>query len=119
MVENCIFCKIVEGTIPSTKVFEDDNLVAFKDIQPKAPVHLIIAPKAHLANLDEITNENVDILGKILLTAKKLAEENSISGKYKVVTNVGEMAGQTVLHMHFHLLGGWEKREDVVSELKQ
>ncbi len=116
---SCIFCKVIEGTIPSTKVFEDDNLVAFKDINPKAPIHIIIAPKVHLANLDEVTEENSGILTDILLTAKKLAEENGTSGKYKVVTNVGEMAGQTVLHMHFHLLGGWASREDVVSELKQ
>lgn len=119
MVENCIFCKIVEGSLPSAKVFEDDDVIAFKDISPKAPVHLIIAPKVHLPNLDAVTDENVGILGKILLTAKNLASENSINGKYKVVTNVGELAGQTVLHMHFHLLGGWNSKEDVISELRQ
>lgn len=116
--QSCIFCKVIEGTIPSQKVFENDEIIAIKDINPKAPVHLLIMPKEHIANLDEVTEERSKIVSDILLTAKKLAAENKITGQYKVTTNIGEMAGQTVFHMHFHLIGGWNKKEDVVSELK-
>ena len=80
---------------------------------------MLIMPKRHIANLDEVTVENSDILVKILMRAQKITEEKDIKGKYKIVTNVGEMAGQTVFHMHFHLLGGWENKEQVESQLKQ
>jgi histidine triad (HIT) family protein len=117
--ESCVFCKIINKEIPVTSVFEDEDLIVIKDRDPKAPVHLLIIPKKHVANLDEITHETSGILVKILLRAKQLAEENNTSGKYKIVTNVGELAGQTVFHMHFHLLGGWESKEQVESQLKQ
>jgi histidine triad (HIT) family protein len=118
-LNNCIFCKIINKEIPVTPVFEDEDLIVINDREPKAPVHMLIMPKKHIANLDEVTVENSDILVKILMRAQKIAEEKGIKGKYKIVTNVGEMAGQTVFHMHFHLLGGWESREEVQSELKQ
>ncbi len=118
-MNDCVFCKIINKEIPTTPVFEDDDLIVINDRAPKAPVHMLIIPKAHIANLDEVTEESSNILIKILLRAKQIAEENGIKGKYKIVTNVGEMAGQTVFHMHFHLLGGWIKKEDVESELKQ
>lgn len=116
---NCVFCKIISKEIPVTPVFEDDDLIVINDREPKAPVHMLIMPKKHIANLDEVTTENSDILVKILLRAQQIAEEKGIKGKYKIVTNVGEMAGQTVFHMHFHLLGGWESKEQVESQLKQ
>lgn len=116
-MDNCIFCKIINKEIPSTPVFEDNDLIAIKDIHPRAPIHLLILPKKHIANLDDASGEDAALLSKILLLAKKLASESNISGKYKVTTNIGELAGQTVFHMHFHLIGGWEKRDDVISEL--
>lgn len=116
-MDNCIFCKIIKGEVPSSKVFEDDDLFVINDIRPKAPVHMLIMPKAHVENLDGVTNDNSEILAKIMLRAKELAKENGISGAYKVTTNIGEMAGQTVFHMHFHLIGGWGSKDDVVSEL--
>lgn len=116
---DCVFCKIINKEIPVTPVFEDDDLMVINDREPKAPVHMLIIPKAHIANLDEVTPETADVLVKILLRAQKIATENNIKGAYKIVTNVGEMAGQTVFHMHFHLLGGWETKEQVESQLKQ
>ena|SRR3989344_1606898 len=118
-MKECTFCRIINGDIPVTPVFEGGGLVVIKDKDPKAPIHLLIMPTRHIANLDEATDEESKLLSDILLKVKDLAREFNISGNYKVVTNVGEMAGQTVFHMHFHLLGGWEKREDVESQLKQ
>lgn len=118
-MKECIFCKIINKEIPVTPVYEDDDLMVINDREPKAPVHMLIMPKKHIANLDEVTVENSDILVKILMRAQKIAEEKGIKGKYKIVTNVGEMAGQTVFHMHFHLLGGWESKGQVESQLKQ
>lgn len=118
-LNNCIFCKIINKEIPVTPVYEDEDLILINDREPKAPVHILIMPKKHIANLDGVTVENSDILIKILLRAQQIAQEKGINGKYKIVTNVGEMAGQTVFHMHFHLLGGWESKEQVESQLKQ
>lgn len=119
IMKECIFCKIINKETPSTPVFEDDDLIVINDRAPKAPIHMLIMPKKHLANLDEVTPENSDILVKILMRAKRLAEENNISGRYKIVTNVGEVAGQTVMHMHFHMLGGWNSKDEVTTQLKQ
>lgn len=119
MDPNCVFCKIINKEILVTPVFEDSDLIVIKDKDPKAPVHLLIIPKMHIVNLDSVNEENSDILVKILMRAKEVAKEYNTDGKYKIVTNVGELAGQTVFHMHFHLLGGWESKEDVQSQLKQ
>jgi len=118
-MEDCVFCKLINGKITVDPVYQDDDVFVIKDIAPKAPVHLLIMPKVHISNLDGVSDENSSLLSKIMFTAKKVANQMGISGKYKVTTNIGEMAGQTVFHMHFHLLGGWEKKDDVVSELKQ
>ena len=117
--ENCVFCKIADHEIPTTPVYEDEDLIAINDRDPKAPFHVLIMPKVHIANLDSLTEENLPLIAKIFVTARNIAKEKGISGRYKVVTNVGELAGQTVFHMHFHMLGGWTKKEDVVSQLKQ
>jgi len=117
-MDNCIFCKIINKEIPSTPVFEDEDLIVINDISPQAPIHMLLIPKNHIINLDDVKQENSEILSKILIRAKEVAKENNIEGKYKVTTNIGEMAGQTVFHMHFHLLGGWESKEAVVSEFK-
>lgn len=104
---DCIFCKIVEGTIPSQKVYEDEKVVGFKDISPVAPVHIIIIPKQHIESVMEVDENNADIINHIVLVAKKIAKELGISEKgFRIVNNCGKEGGQTVPHLHFHLLGG-------------
>lgn len=106
-MENCIFCKIVKGEIPSDKVYEDEKVLAFKDINPEAPVHVLIIPKNHIGSINELTEENRDIISHIFITAKNIAQKLGIADNgYRVVTNCGEDGGQTVGHIHFHLLGG-------------
>lgn len=106
-MENCIFCKIVKGEIPSQKVYEDDKVLAFKDISPEAPVHVIIIPKNHIENVNDLTKENSDIIAHIFMTVKDIAQKLDLANKgYRVVTNCGKDGGQTVGHIHFHLLGG-------------
>lgn len=104
---DCLFCKIVEGTIPSTKVFEDEFILAFRDIEPQAPQHIIIIPKEHIASANEITGENSAIISKVFEAAAKIAAELGFAEKgYRIVNNCGEDGGQTVGHIHFHLLAG-------------
>jgi histidine triad (HIT) family protein len=104
---DCLFCKIIAGEIPSTKVYEDDYVLAFRDIEPQAPQHIIIIPKAHIASANEITAENSSLIGKIFEVASKIAKELGFSENgYRIVNNCGEDGGQTVGHIHFHLLGG-------------
>jgi len=105
-MENCIFCKIVSGEIPAKKVFEDDKVVAFNDLNPQAPVHILIIPKKHIASLNEITNEDVELLGHIQEVASLLAKQNNLKDGYRLVNNCGVDGGQTVLHLHYHLMGG-------------
>ena len=103
---DCIFCKIVAGDIPSTKVYEDDTVLAFRDINPQAPTHILVIPKEHIANgAADVTAENAAVVGHIFEIIAKLAKEEGLSD-FRVVTNNGEGAGQTVPHLHFHLLGG-------------
>lgn len=118
-MEDCIFCKIVKGEIPSTKKYEDEEVLAFLDIEPEAPTHILIIPKKHVENLSKTSDTDKDLLGKVLLTAKKIADSENISQAFKLTTNNGQFAGQVVMHMHFHLIGGWTKKEDVKSELHQ
>lgn len=103
---DCLFCKIINGEIPSTKIYEDDKVLVFKDISPIAPVHWLIIPKQHLTSVNDITNENSSIVGYIFEVASKLAKENNLESGYRVITNCGDDAGQTVKHLHFHLLAG-------------
>jgi len=104
---DCLFCKIIKGQIPSSKVYEDDMVYAFKDINPMAPVHVLIVPKMHLSGMSDITAENSTVVAHIFEVASKLAKELGISENgYRVVSNCGADAGQTVFHLHFHLLGG-------------
>jgi histidine triad (HIT) family protein len=105
-MENCIFCKIVSGEIPAKKVFEDDKVIAFNDLNPQAPVHILIIPKKHIASLNEITNEDVELLGHIQEVASLLAKQNNLKDGYRLVNNCGVDGGQTVLHLHYHLMGG-------------
>ncbi len=104
---NCLFCKIAAKQIPSAIVYEDDAVVAFKDIAPQAPVHLVLVPRVHFAGLNQLTPELAPLVGRIALAAKDLAERNGIAARgYRLVANCGPDAGQTVHHLHFHLLGG-------------
>lgn len=104
--EGCIFCKIVGGEIPSDVVHQDDDVVAFRDLNPQAPVHVLIVPRKHLASLNEASEEDRALLGRILLAARELASRLGIASGYRVVNNCGAPAGQSVFHIHFHLLGG-------------
>ncbi|MFH1369315.1 MAG: histidine triad nucleotide-binding protein [Elusimicrobiota bacterium] len=104
---DCIFCKIASKIIPSAVVFEDDSLLAFRDINPVAPVHILIIPKKHIAGIETITENDNALLGRILNTARDLAvKENIDKGGYRVVINSGPDSGQLVAHLHFHLVGG-------------
>ncbi len=104
---NCVFCKIVKGEIPSTIVYKDDKVTAFKDLDPVAPVHILIVPNEHIESLKDCTADQAEMIGYILLVAAKIAKAQGIEESgYRVITNVGKDAGQSVLHMHFHLLGG-------------
>ncbi|MEA4921285.1 MAG: histidine triad nucleotide-binding protein [Clostridiaceae bacterium] len=106
-MDNCIFCKIASGEIPSKKVYEDDKILAFHDIEPQAPVHVVIIPKSHVAaGMDKINEANVDIVAYIFTCIPKIAASLNLNGGYRVVCNCGADAGQTVRHIHFHILGG-------------
>ncbi|MDR0222754.1 MAG: histidine triad nucleotide-binding protein [Oscillospiraceae bacterium] len=105
-MNDCLFCKIANGEIPSEKVYENGEIVAFKDIAPQAPLHLLIIPKRHISGAQALNDGDAALAGELLLTAKRLAAENGLDDGWRVVTNVGENGGQTVSHLHFHLLGG-------------
>ncbi len=102
---SCIFCKIANGEIPTNKVYEDDKIIAFYDLEPKAPVHVLIIPKEHICCADEINEENSAIIGYIFTKIPQLAKQLNLDG-YRIVNNCKENGGQTVFHLHFHLLGG-------------
>ena len=103
---NYLFCKIVAGEIPSTKVYEDEKILAFRDINPQAPTHILVIPKAHIASVAEINGENADVVAHIFTVIPKIAEAEGLTGGFRVVSNCGDDAGQTVHHLHFHILGG-------------
>ena len=108
-MEDCLFCKIVKGEIPSKKAYEDENVYAFWDIAPTAPVHILVIPKKHIATLNDVNGENAEAIAKIYEAIPKIAKENGIAEDgYHVVSNCNAAAGQTVFHIHFHLLGGRE-----------
>lgn len=105
-MNDCLFCKIIAGEIPSEKVYEDDICYAFKDINPIAPIHVLIIPKEHIASCGEITAENSAVAAHIFEVIGKLSKELGLDSGFRVISNCGEDAGQTVFHLHFHLLGG-------------
>jgi len=102
-MEDCIFCKIAKGEIPSAKVFENDKLVSFNDINPKAKTHILIVPKKHIESVKHLEDADKELIGELFLVAKKIAEEKNLQG-YKLVINVGREGGQLVDHLHLHLL---------------
>ena len=105
-MENCLFCKIIAGDIPSTKVYEDDSVLAFRDIAPQAPTHILVIPKTHIASVAEVTAENSAVVAHIFEVIAKVAAQEGLENGYRVVSNCGDHAGQTVHHLHFHILGG-------------
>ena len=105
-MENCLFCKIIKGEIPTNKVYEDDEILAFKDIHPKAPVHILVIPKKHISSAKEIKEEDEVLIGKIFTVINKIADEFKLENGYRILNNCGEDGGQEVMHLHFHLLGG-------------
>ncbi len=104
-MNDCLFCKIVKGEIPSNKVYEDEVCYAFYDIDPQAPVHFLVIPKMHLASVAEVTEDNAAVAGHMMAVIAKVAKQMGMVS-YRVVSNIGEQAGQSVPHLHFHVLGG-------------
>lgn len=102
----CLFCKIVAGDIPASKVYEDDTILAFRDINPQAPVHILVIPKVHIPSLDGVTPENSAVLAHIFETIPQIAKEAGLTNGYRLISNCGPDACQTVPHLHFHILGG-------------
>ena len=102
----CLFCKIVAGDIPSSKVYEDDTILAFRDINPQAPVHILVIPKTHIPSLDGVTPENSAVVAHIFETIPQIAKEAGLDSGYRLISNCGPDACQTVPHLHFHILGG-------------
>lgn len=103
---DCIFCKIVNNEIPSKKVYEDEEIVAFNDLEPQAPIHVLIIPKEHIKSTNDISEKNSYIIGKIFMVAAKIAKEYHLENGYRIINNCGKDGGQTVEHLHFHLMGG-------------
>ena len=112
---DCIFCKIIKKEIPTDLIFENENIVAFNDIRPKAPIHILVIPKKHIAAIMDLKKEDEALAGEIIFSTKEIAEEKGLKG-YKLVFNVGREGGQLVDHIHLHLLGGWKDKPE--SELK-
>jgi histidine triad (HIT) family protein len=105
-MSDCLFCKIIAGTIPSRKVYEDDRVFVFEDINPQAPTHVLIIPKQHIVGLNHATEADANIIGYMHLIAAKLGRERNIEDGYRTVLNVGPRSGQSVFHIHLHVLGG-------------
>jgi histidine triad (HIT) family protein len=111
MSNSCIFCKIVSGEIPSDKVFEDERVTAFRDVHPVAPTHILIIPNKHIASVNDLSEADEIIAGRMMLVAKQLAElENVAEGGYRLMVNTGPNGGQEVFHLHLHLIGGRKMR---------
>ena len=106
-MDDCLFCKIIKGEIPSKKVYEDENVYAFNDIAPKAPIHILVIPKKHIKSLAEIKEEDELLIGKMNTAVNKIAEQQGFKNDgYRVIVNCGKNAGQEVMHLHFHILAG-------------
>ncbi len=112
-MNDCLFCKIIAGEIPSTKVYEDDHIYAFRDINPMAPVHILIVPKKHIPSADAVTEINSIAVANIFAAIPKIAAAEGLSNGYRVITNCGEDGCQSVKHLHFHLLGGKKLSENL------
>lgn len=111
---DCLFCKIIEGTIPSSKVYEDDMMLAFKDINPQAPVHVLMIPKVHISSMDDVNAENSAYVQHIFEKIPTVAASLGLDNGYRLISNCGDDGCQTVKHLHFHLLGGKKLSEGMV-----
>ncbi|MGN1347534.1 MAG: histidine triad nucleotide-binding protein [Acutalibacteraceae bacterium] len=105
-MDDCLFCKIIKGEIPSNKVYEDETVFAFRDIDPQAPTHILVIPKQHIRSADDVTPENSAVISHIFEVIAIIAKQEGLTNGYRVVNNCGDSAGQTVKHLHFHLMGG-------------
>lgn len=103
---DCLFCKIAAGEIPSDCIYEDEKIFAFRDIAPQAPVHFLVIPKVHIESLDALKDSDAGLIGHIFTTIRDLAKKEGLTGGYRVVNNIGKDGGQSVAHLHFHVLGG-------------
>ena len=112
--ENCLFCKIIAGEIPSAKVYEDENVFAFRDINPQAPVHILVVPKEHISCADDIDESNSAVVAHVFESIAKIAMAEGLTSGYRVINNCGENGGQTVMHLHFHIIGGEKLSEKIV-----
>ena len=113
-MDSCIFCKIAEKSIPAGIIFESGNIIAFKDVHPIAPVHVLIVPKKHIASINELEEGDAGLAGEMIMAGKKIAEDLAISEKgYRLLVRVGEWGGQEVPHIHLHLIGGADMHEDI------
>lgn len=110
---DCLFCKIIDGVIPSSKVYEDDMCLAFRDINPQAPTHVLVIPKCHIASMDGVNAENSKYIAHIFECIPKIAELEGLSGGYRLISNCGDDACQSVKHLHFHILGGKQLSENM------
>lgn len=114
-MEDCLFCKIVKGEIPSSKVYEDEKILAFKDINPAAPIHILVIPKKHITSLAHLEKEDEAVVGKIYTVINQIAEEQGFKQNgYRVIVNCGKDGGQEVMHLHFHLLAGKQLGEKII-----
>ncbi len=113
IIMNCLFCAIINGDIPSKKVYEDSTCYAFLDINPQAPVHCLVVPKAHIASVDEINEENASAVSDIFCAIPKIAKSLGLENGYRVISNIGEDGCQSVKHIHFHILGGKRLAENM------
>ena len=119
MSDNCIFCKIVAGQIPSTKIYEDEDVIAFHDIHPIANVHFLIVPKRHVESLLTASAGDEALLGKLLATAPQLAREQGLGEGFRTMINTGVQGGQSVFHLHLHVFGGGGKAEAAIRQIMQ
>ena len=114
MNENCLFCRIISGDIPSAKVYEDEYVCAFRDINPQAPVHVLVVPKVHIASAADVSAENSLYVARCFEAIAKIAAAEGLENGYRVITNCGEDGGQSVMHLHFHLIGGVKLSEKII-----
>ena len=107
---DCLFCRIAAGEIPADMVYRADGLVAFRDIHPQAPTHILIVPTKHMASVAEVTTDDAELIGRLIVAAGEIAKQENLSGGFRVITNTGQHGGQVVNHIHFHLMGGRQLR---------
>ncbi len=114
-MEDCLFCKIVKGEVPSNKVYEDDEILAFHDINPATPIHILVIPKKHITTHNDLGKEDIELMGKIHMVINQIAEENGFKENgYRLIVNCGEDGGQEVKHLHFHILAGKKMGEKII-----